>query len=342
MATLPSDPIEGHSDVSTDFGLHYALIEEVGHKELESKAGTTLDRLIEWDLSGGKSYRAKVNVHVRNNYSLGRATTPDYHSIWKDYKMVGVVVIGSSLRDFTGQLTEQYLSYFKEEGFQFSATEDTDLKAFLLDRIGNCEVDYFLKESHSDGDERNVFRFSRGNHIVRGLRYKEGGLIEVVYIIFPRTLNPEEDSLGTDLLSNKELGQAIAEREARNCGQVTYFNTSCWSHVKARYEIEAVNSFLFLNIPSMNLSDTFANTEDNALRILLDSYRNGLDFEAFRKALVANRGYRSDSRNNYIFPDEALYGQKILSHIFVPLDIQIQLERREGETWKTINPDEAL
>ena len=91
----------------------------------------------------------------------------------------------------------------------------------------------FLKESHSDGDERNVFRFSRGNHIVRGLRYKEGGLIEVIYIIFPRTLNPEEDNLGTDLLSNRELGQAIAEREAKGCGQVTYFNTSCWSHVKA-------------------------------------------------------------------------------------------------------------
>ena len=66
----------------------------------------------------------------------------------------------------------------------------------------------------------------------------------------------------------------------------------------------------------MNLSDTFANTEDNALRILLDSYREGLDFEQFRKALSSNRGYGSGNRNHYIFPDEALYGQKVLSHIF--------------------------
>ena len=344
MATviLSSDTIEGHDNVSTDFGLHYAVVEEVSHTELGKKEGSTLDKLVEWSLSHGTSYRAQINVHVRRNYSLGRFVQPDYESIWRDHKMVGVIVIGSSLRDFTGELTKQYLSYFKDQGFQFSKTENTDLKKFLLEKIRNCEVDYFLKESHSDGDERNVFRFSRGNYIIRGLRYKEHGQIEVVYIVFPRTLNPEEDSLGTDLLSNKELGQAIIEREAKGCGQITYFNTSCWSHVKARYEIEAVNSFLFLNIPSLNLSDTFANSEDNAIRILLDSYREVSDFKQIREALKANRGYSSGSRNHYIFPDEASYGQKILSHILVPLDIQIQLERREGEIWKTINPDEAL
>ena len=344
MATviLSSDLIEGHADVSTDFGLHYAVVEKINHIELEGKKGSTLDRLVEWNLFDGKSYRAKINVHIKRNHTLSRFQSPDYTSIWEDHKMVGMVVIGSSLRDFTGELTKQYLSYFQDQGFQFSKKEDTDLKKFLLEKIRNCEVDYFLKESHSDGDERNVFRFSRGNHVIRGARYGERGQIEVVYIIFPRTLNPEEDSLGTDLLSNKELGQAIVEREAKGCGQITYFNTSCWSHVKARYEIEAVNSFLFLNIPSLNLSDTFANSEDNAIRILLDSYRQGRDFNQFREALKANKGYSSGSRNSYIFPDEGSYGQKILSHIFVPLDIQIQLERREGEIWKTINPDEAL
>ena len=189
-STLSSDPIEGHSNVSTDFGLHYAVIEEIGHKELESKKGSTLDRLIEWNLSGGESYRAKINVHVRNNYSLGRFAAPNYADILRDSKMVGVVVIGSSLRDFTGELTKEYLSYFHDQGFQFSAAEDTDLKTFLLERIQNCEVDYFLKESHSDGDERNVFRFSRGNHVVRGLRYKEGGIIEVVLYYFSKNIKP--------------------------------------------------------------------------------------------------------------------------------------------------------
>ena len=344
MATviLSSDTIEGHDDVSTDFGLHYAVVEEISHTELKGKEGSTLDRLVEWNLSHGTNYRAQVNVHVRSNYSLGRFTQPDYESIWRDYKMVGMIVIGSSLRDFTGQLMKEYLSYFQAEGFQFSRTEDMDFKKFLLGKIRNCEIDYFLKESHSDGDERNVFRFSRGNYIIRGLRYKEHGHIEVVYIVFPRELDPARDSLGTDLLSNKELGQAIAEREAKGCGQITYFNTSCWSHVKARYEVEAVNSFLFLNIPSLNLSDTFANSEDNAIRILLDSYRQNRDFNQFREALKANKGYSSSSRNSYIFPDEASYGQKILIHIFVPLDIQIQVERKEGDIWKTIDPDEAL
>ena len=339
---LSSDSIEGQDSVSTDFGLYYAVVEEIGHEELGKKAGFMLNKHIEWRLSHGTSYRAQINVRVKDDISLVKTFQPDYRSILEDHKMVGLIVIGSSLRDFTGELTKQYLSYFKEQGFQFSKTENTDFKNFLLQKIRNCELDYFLKESHSDGDERNVFRFSRGNHIIRGLRYKENGQIEVVYIIFPRTLNPEEDSLGTDLLSNKELGEAITEREIKGCGQLTYFNTSCWSHVKARYEIEAVNSFLFLNIPALNLTDTFANSEDNAIRILLDSYRQVQSFRQMRKALEANKGYASGSRNSYIFPDERTYDQKIFTHIIVPLDIHIQLEKKEGEIWKKINPDEAL
>ena len=339
---LSSNLIEGYPDVSTDFGLHYAVVEEISHKTLKNKKGLAFDKVVEWNLSNGKSYRAKIDVHVKHSSALNKFQSPDYKSIWKDHKMVGVVVVGSSLRDFAGKLTKQYLSYFHDQGFQFSSTEDTNLKTFLLERIQNCEVDYFLKESHSDGDERNVFRFSRGNHIIRGIRYGEQGRIEVVYIIFPRKLNPEEDSLGTDLLSNRELSQAIAKREDRGCGQITYFNTSCWSHVKARYEIEAVNSFLFLNIPSVNLSDTFANTKDNIIRILLDSYRKDFNFDQFRKALAANKGYASGNRNHYIFPDESGYAQTIFHRIISPLDIQIQLERKEGEAWKTIDPDEAL
>ena len=141
------------------------------------------------------------------------------------------------------------LSYFEQQGFQFSRTEITDLKQFLLERVENCEIDYFLKESHSDGDERNVFRFDQANYVIRAVRYGDQGRIEVVYIIFPQTLNSEEEN--TELLSNIELAQTIATRESNGCGQITYFNTSCWSHVKARYEIEEVNSGLFLNVPSL-------------------------------------------------------------------------------------------
>lgn len=338
---LSSDPIEGYPSISTEFGLYYAVVEEASRDNLfeADKGSVVLDDFVEWSLSNGKQYRAKLLVNVK----YGVITAPhqlDYDSIWQDHKMVGAVIVGSSLRGFSKTLLEEYLSYFEEQGFQFSKTEITNLKQFLLERIESCEIDYFLKESHSDGDERNVFRFDQANYVIRAVRYGDQGRIEVVYIIFPRTLNPEEKN--TELLSNIELGQIIGKREINGCGQITYFNTSCWSHVKARYEIEEVNSGLFLNIPSLKLSDTFENTGDNVLRILLHAYRKGLAFREIREALKVNKGYKSEKRNHYIFPDEEIYKDTIIQHVRVPLNIHIELEHKEREVWQRIAPDEAL
>ena len=339
---LSSDPIEGRTNVPTDFGLHYAVAEEVGQKGLlnKDKNSTIFDSFVEWSLAENKGrYRADVKIKTKFNLNFFKAESPDYDSVWMDHKMAGVIIVGSSLREYSSTLLNEYISYFEEEGFLFSGTKNTDLKAFLLERIENCEVDYFLKESHSDGDERNVFRFDRQNHIVRGVRYGDEGRIEAVYLIFPRHLNPKEKN--TEVLSHLELSKAISERARRGCGQITYFNTSCWSHIKARSEISAVNSFLFLNIPVINLSDTFLNTQTNALRILLDSYRKGLDFDGFRTAMEAGN-LDLKVKNRYIFPDEALYTNLILKQTVRPLEIHIQLERREGETWEKLEPDEAL
>ena len=342
---LSSDPIEGPADTATGFGIHYAVPEKSVRPVLKyQEAGSRLlDENVEWSLpKNGKQYRARVSVsakHIRNK-PVGKLTSPDYHSIWWDHKMVGAVIVGSSLYGFSQILLEEYLAYFQEQGFQFSKATTSNLKQFLLEGIKSCELDYFLKESHSDGDERNIFRFNRANYIAQGVRYGEEGRIEVVYIIFPPPVSLS--GLKTDLLSNRELGRAMEERESKGCGQLTYFNTSCWSHVKARYEIEAVNSPLFLNIPSISLTDTFLNKEGEAIRSLLHSYRKGLDFKGFRKALKNNEGHKSFKSNLYVFPDQAIYHEHILNLISVPLDIKIKLEHREGESWLPLHPDEAL
>ncbi|MCY4512954.1 MAG: hypothetical protein OXB86_04630 [Bdellovibrionales bacterium] len=342
---LSSDPINGVDDTTTDFGIHYAVLEKSTRPVLKyQEAGSLLlNETVEWNLpKNGKRYRAHFSVstkHIRNR-PIGKLNGPDYDSIWKDHKMVGAIVVGSSLYGFSKTLLEEYLNYFQDQGFQFSKAKTTNLKDFLLEGIKSCEIDYFLKESHSDGDERNIFRFNRTNYIAQGVRYGEEGRIEVVYIIFPPPLN--FSGLKTDLLSNKELGQAIEERENKGCGQLTYFNTSCWSDVKARYEIEAVNSPLFLNIPSVSLTDTFLNIEGEAIYSLLHSYRKGLNFKGFREALKTNKGYKSKKSNVYIFPDQVGYHAFILNLISVPLDIKIKLEHKEGKSWFPLDPDEAL
>ena len=371
---LASDPIERYQrlySVPTDFGIHYAVVKTASGtvRKWRSKPGTVfLDSLIQWKVQGGPGYRAWVKVSVKQEGSLRDlpfSSGPDYSAVWQDGRRVGVVIVGSSLRGFSRTLLEQYFSYFKEAGFEFSGGETDNLKDFLLERIQNCEMDYFLKESHSGGDERNMFRIDRKNHIVRGVRSIEGGQEEVIYLIFPKVFQKKE-GVKTDILSYEELHQAMALREANNCGQVTYFNTGCWSIQKAVYEIEAVNSPLFLNIPSIDNSETFYNSTENVIRALLDSYRGELNFDGFRKALT--------NKDPYIFPDEPLYQQQIFDRIQIPLDIHISLERQDQNipigteisdllcsrsssaqeeneaaasdtsrcTWQKITPDEAL
>ena len=343
---LSSESIQNQNSIETDFGVHYAVVENFS-RELalnEIKAGQEIvNGFIEWSLLKGADYRAQVQIHVQDSYLLKPVNKygPDYESVWQDQKMTGLIVIGSSLRSFSKTLLENYLAYFENQGFQFSPLSIPDFQPFLKEKIGACELDYFLKESHSDGDERNVFRFDRWNSVLKGVRPIEEGREEVLYLAFPKPFH--FGNRETLLFSNLELAELIKQRERRGCGEITYFNTSCWAHVKARYEISAVNSPLFLNIPSKTLSDTFLNQEGDAIRELLHAYRNQLNFNGFRSSLKKNKGYLSGKLNRYIFPDEREYYNSIFEPIKIPLNIQIDLERkRAGEWMMAISPDEAL
>ena len=59
--------------------------------------------------------------------------------------MTGLVVIGSSLRSFSKTLLKNYLSYFEDQGFQFSPLSVPDFQPFLKEKIEECELDYFLR-----------------------------------------------------------------------------------------------------------------------------------------------------------------------------------------------------
>ena len=84
------------------------------------------------------------------------------------------------------------------------------------------------------------------------------------------------------------------------------------------------------------------NGEGEAIHSLLQSYRKGLDFNGFREALNTNESYRLKKSNLYIFPDQTVYHTYIFNLISVPLDINIKLERKEGDAWLPLDPDEAL
>ena len=156
-------------------------MKEASREIKKSEPGTILlDKVVQWKVLKGQNYRAQIKVSVKQERGVRElilSSGPDYSAVWQDNRMVGAVIVGSSLRGFTRNLLEKYFSYFKEQGFQFSGAETEDLKGFLLERISECEIDYFLKESHSGGDERNLFRIDKKKSYYPWgfLLMKEGG-----------------------------------------------------------------------------------------------------------------------------------------------------------------------
>ncbi|MDE0092252.1 MAG: hypothetical protein OXN83_03080, partial [Oligoflexia bacterium] len=98
---LSSEPIQNQASIETDFGIHYATVEDFSQElsVTETKSGQEIvNDLIEWSLLNGPSYRAQLQIHVQDDYiepSLHvKKEGPDYESIWQDQKMTGLVIIG--------------------------------------------------------------------------------------------------------------------------------------------------------------------------------------------------------------------------------------------------------
>ena len=346
---LSSDPIKApDAEVfSTEFGIHYATVEGLSRDVIgdSEEAGTVLaDDIVEW-ASNGEFYRAAVRVQIKDK-SLrdiipADLKSPDYPSVWRDGKMSGAMMIGSSVRHLSHYLTEEYLLYLKDLGFSFSSFEAEDTKKYFLDRVANCDFDYFIKHGHGLGDERNIMRIDSFNYIIKAtLPDSEGKIKEELFLIFPR---PKLSSFfGDELLSQTDLGRAVFQRQAKNCGQFAFFNITCFSADTASYTLEAAGSPSFLIIPSVSGAVAFENYEGNAARALLHSYRSGRDFEGFRAALDQNSGYQNKEDNRYIFPDEPVYQKHVFEVIHIPLKTSVSVERLEDGEWKLRDPADLL
>ena len=349
---LSSDQIEesrGQPDISTDFGLHYVVLENAERNDLaDVKNGEVLaDAFPQWRTADGKRYRA--SVYIKANFEYGNSVDdlvpalsgPDYQSIWADRKMTGFMAVGSGMRHISQYLAEEYIAYLKEEGFQFSGHETENLKDFFWEKVRNCELDYFIKHGHGAGDERNIMRLDSFNYVVHAFRRdKASGKNEEIYLVFPPAFpNTETQEF---MLTTLDMSEAMRERDQRGCRQFTMLNVTCWSAEKAVYESGAIRYPGFLNIVTRSQAEAFENRKDSAPRALFDSFRKGLDFDGFREALQVNESYRKEKANFYTFPDEPVYRENVVGKMKVPMDIKVELEVKEGDQWVQKEPDEVL
>ena len=355
-AILSSDPIEGHDSVKSRFGFHYAVLKQAeGPLEGLKKGDRLIDEQAEWTVQG-TPLRAKITVDAgaklgEDIHTLVPALRgPDYESLWRDGRLVGIVAVSTNLRDYTRYIADQYLTYLKEEGFEFSAHYTMGFKDSIAHYIRNGKADWLMYQGHAMGDDRNVFQIDRHSYIIRAVRVigdKEkisGGKAaapahEEIFLVLPRSRkekDKEASAIVSDFFSVNDLSKAMAVRNRNGGGQLIYFNTTCWSVKKAVYELGAVASSSFVNVATFSPSEIFQSERDGALRALIQSLREGRNFSGFRSALSANEEYRNNLRNRYIFPDEEVYREELVERIQIPMDIHIDLREKKDGKWRKL------
>lgn len=327
------DPQDGA--VRSWAGFFYEDDKKLNVKDLPEK---TIQE-VKWSYQG-KKYEARISLDkvALTREVIDTSKSFRYGDLWKDQVLRGVVVSGSNLGPgASARVLDQYRAYFLDKHFHFSEPEVIpDLPAYLKSKVaGNEPMDYFIKEAHSDGDEKNLFRLNKRAKISRGEKINADGTKEVIELIYPapesaeEASNPKERSV---LLSNREFGSWIKEREKKVGTQLIYLNGSCSSYSKAVFEISAAASPLFVNLASMSSMDTFANYADNIVYIALEGIRSRLDHESIRsKMREFNAEYR-EKRDNYLaFPDEAIYKEKIGDLVRIPLDVDIKIRQKRPD-----------
>ena len=329
-----------------EFGFYTKFLKKIPLSE-DAKPGDKIvdKKLVSW-IQNGRRFNSFINVTAADKSKLiPEGASPDYNSIWKDGNFAGVVVTGSNLKDHNkpGELMDEYLAFYQGKGFEFKKEDFPikNLKGYLGDLIQNGKVDYLIKEAHSDGDEKNLFRMDQTANVSVGTKLLPSGKKMTVYLVYPDKGNPK-----TELLSNQEFGNWIHNRDAKKNGQLVYFNTSCWSDRKALHETEEAGAGL-LNIPTTTLTNFFYNPSDPSAKVdplkptdnfsaeylLFSAFLKEKSFAEMREALKANAGYASGQENGFIFPDEKAYDDKIRSLLKVPLKIEQPIFDDQGKPY---------
>lgn len=323
--TTPPQNNSNQSDlVDSGFGFWTRLLTEINVPDLDQD-GSQLD--FEWQLDNS-IYSASVSLRRLSSRSHGdRPDSFNTEEAWKDNSLTGLMVVGNNLSSSAKDLKKEYSDYFKLEGFEFGSDFTIESPTDYLQKIiSSGELDYLIKEAHSDGDDRNLFRLASRLNAQVGTKTLSNGRQEKVIIAVPAS------AVSGSLISNNDFGSWIQEREMRGGSALTFFNTSCWSYHKAVHELEAANSPCLNVIPTEGVAYTFFNDPKNALRILIDSYRSGRTFDQTRELMRVDEHVIDGSGNRYLFPDERRFTELVTEVISDPVDVKVEM-KKDGHSY---------
>jgi hypothetical protein len=280
--------------------------------------------------------RITINPIAQGNNYFVQEPSLRYSEMLKDHVLRGVVIAGANLED--SQVTiKEYDSYYKAHGFVFAdAITIENTKDYLAQKVfGDQPMDYFIKEAHSDGDEKNLFRINLRSKVRIGTR-KSGDFTEIIELISP------DNSARSELIENQLFGDWVRQREEKGIGQIAYINSSCWSHNKARSEAAAAHSPALIEIPTLTIASTFENTDTNALRLIVDAMRAQKNYAQIREALSVIPGFANRTDDVYIFPDEDDYTKNIVDRSLYKYDFKVEMFENLDGQWSPYHFDQRI
>lgn len=321
LIQLGTEPFAGSTP--TLAGFHSKLVKTIAVASIP--AGKSKET-VSWTY-GKDASRFEANVVLRREQIdrplVSTAKAPDYKEMWKGKVLRGVIVAGANLGSgLTDRVTKSYIEYYTKEGFVFGeAKVENNIADYLEKKVSGDEpMHYFVKEAHSDGDEKNLFRMSTSGKILTGVRMVDGKR-EIVDIVFPG------GDTSSTLISNQDFGRWMKARDKAKMPELVYLNSSCWSKSKAIYEISAAATPKLINIPTTTSMVVFANHEKNVMRAAVDGIRKGKTYEEIRSAMQNDPGYQSGRKNVFIFPDQEAYNTNIVEVLRTPVDVDMNISK---------------
>lgn len=286
------------------------------------------EKTIQWE-TGGETYttrwKSTVGRGLREVTDSGNSL--DYQALWKDDRLNGMVVVGDNM-GHDPDLIDEYVDYYKKQGFRFTRPKkNDDLKAYMEKEISEGRLDYLVKEAHSDGMDRDLFRFFQKGDLQVGTKTLTGGKKETITIVH----QPESD-LKTAMISNSEFGQWIRKREVvDSSGPLVYFNTSCSAFTKACNEIRSAGSKKLVVFAGNGQMDTFENSEESALRQLIHGMREKKTFPEMREMMAKDPSYNVHGQNGYLLPDDRAFHDLLSQHSGFPINSTIETRNAAGK-----------
>ncbi|MGZ3722198.1 MAG: hypothetical protein ACXVA9_04660 [Bdellovibrionales bacterium] len=330
---LSTFPTTGERVERTAFGIY---LKPMATMQLPPDVGSHVQRKFQWR-SQGLQFEAAVDLTKTGNLAdlIPKNSSFDYSQWRKRGSVTGLMMMGTNLgQQMSDDTLKSYRSFFEGMGYRFSKPDfDAAFLSTLARQIGSGELDYLIKEAHSDGDEKNMVRAPEAALVYKGVKVSKG-MRETIYLVTSDYGNKGVRAATGTLISNQNFGEWLRQRPA----PLFYLNTSCNSYYKVRREFSAAQTANFVPIASTTSVYEFANSPLNTTAIMIRDMLAQKDWKFMRAGMDKARKTLDRQEDKYILPNEEDYDTYVRKYLGMSLESKVNVS--DAKTHQAINIDQ--